>query len=246
MKRRLISLALLIVLVVGLVGPTPAPMAQDSGPDAPAAEQGSGMPSWPAPRQAIPYHEPGRPSKAAGYTTQVTEVDAEGVRSTVQLSGLDAMTADGVDPLAGNYRVVESAQIMAGANTYAADMDTLVPASIGGALVPDGAPGDVAAGDLNGDGIDEQITAWLDGFGRIRLKVGSMPGHGRFTSAPAAISHQDGTVDLLARGLDGSLYHSYFNGDSWSTWENRAGGTLLSGPAAVSRDAGQFLSLIHI
>jgi hypothetical protein len=238
----------LLLGLSGAVNPAlPAVRAQEPGDpantaardaDQPGLEAG-GMPGWPAPQSTIPYHEPGRPSRSAAYTTQVTRLDAAGVRSTVRLTGLDAMTADGIDPLAGNYLVAESAQIMAGGYTYAANKATLAPSEAGIARWPPGhnPSSDVAAGDLNGDGIDEQIAAWLDDVGHLNLQVGAMPGQGRFTSAPAAVSHTDGSADVLARGLDGVLYRGFF--PDGGQWENGAG-LLRSGPAIASRGDGSF------
>ena len=78
--------------------------------------QAGGMPGWPIPARPIPHHEPGHPSKAADYTTQVTRLNVEGVEEAVQLSGIDAMLADGRmdDPLQGNYRIIEENQILVG------------------------------------------------------------------------------------------------------------------------------------
>jgi len=93
---------------------------------------------------------------------------------------------------------------------------------------------DTAAGDLNGDLQDEQITAWIGDGNQIYLSIGEMPGSlGRATSAPAVVS-SDGGLDLVVRGYDDALW--YHDGASWQN----AGGRLLSGPAVASRAAGQF------
>jgi hypothetical protein len=63
-------------------------------------------PGWPLPEKVIPRHEAGRPVDAGSYTTWAEKEDENGLMSAVQLSGVEAMVADGLDPLLGNYRLV--------------------------------------------------------------------------------------------------------------------------------------------
>ena len=106
---------------------------------------------------------------------------------------------------------------------------------------------DVAAGDLNGDGLDEQIAAWLDPYGNRFQSIGEMPvtperpgvTPAKATSAPAVIAHPDGSLDLAVRGYDDALWHIQMDGGGWGAWSNAAGGLLLSGPAIVSPGDGQ-------
>lgn len=78
--------------------------------------QGGEMPGWPVPDKIIPYHEPGRPSRADGYSTTTIRQDEMGADQVVLLTGLDALLIDGVmnDPFQGNYRLVEENQILSG------------------------------------------------------------------------------------------------------------------------------------
>jgi hypothetical protein len=56
---------------------------------------------------------------------------------------------------------------------------------------------------------------------------------GGFMSSPASASWGAGRLDVFARGEDGALWHSGWNGTSWSGWQSLGGG-LTSAPAAVS------------
>jgi hypothetical protein len=95
--------------------------------------------------------------------------------------------------------------------------------------------------DLNLDGVDEQIYAWIDGDNTINLGIGEMPGSlGKTTSAPAAVAYDDGKIDLLVRGYDQSLWHRHFDGSAWGEWDNAAGGLLISAPAIASSGNGPF------
>jgi hypothetical protein len=99
----------------------------------------------------------------------------------------------------------------------------------------------VAAGDLTGDGVDEQIAAWVDADGDIHMALGAMPDlDGKTTSAPAAVAHADGRLDLLVRGYDNALWHRHYDGTDWGAWNNDGGGFLLSAPAIASRADGTF------
>jgi len=223
-----------------------------------ASEDGSpGVTSRPAPAQPIPYHEPGHLSPAVGYTTWVDRVNENGVQEAVQLNGLEAMMADGAlgDPLAGNYRLVSMDKVFTSGyqlnnlslQTYAVSPTIeLIPGSqfnLGNLISHD-----VAAGDLNGDAVDEQIAAWIvpsaTNTGHIILDVGDMQGvvtNTRTTSSPAAVLRTDNILDLGVRGYDDTLWHRQYNvsGDTWGSWDNLAGGLLLSAPAIASRGANQ-------
>ncbi len=268
MKRYTMALSLFVVCCVLLAsGSNPrafmqgpdgnAPATPTRTPDAKSVPTGGGMPPRALPSRPIPYHEPGRPSKAAGYTTQVTRLNAEGMAETAELTGLDAMLADETmtDPLLGNYRVVEENQLLIGTvdtsnlqlqgvdvySDTAAHTLSLNPLDGTQRLLSPVSQSDVAAGDLNGDEIDEQLAAWLDNGGHLHISIGEMPVttelldvlSPKATSAPAAVAQPDGSIDLLVRGYDDALW--YHDGASWQN----AGGRLLSGPAVASRAADQ-------
>lgn len=134
------SLIVVVVLVGGLllalalsgaVGPTmPEVQAQELGVMAnPVAEgpaqpvpEASGMPGWPLPAKPIPHHEPGQPARSGNASQQVTRLNAQGLEETVQLTGLDALLADGAitDPLQGNYQLVGLDKVMFGAYDWVA------------------------------------------------------------------------------------------------------------------------------
>ena len=216
-----------------------------------AKESNGGMPGWPVPENPIPQHEVGRPFKGADYSTQVMQVDADGVEQEVTLTGLEAMLADGAieDPLAGNYGLVELDNVMLSSykdsnlslQTYELISPTLAMTGTQVSL-GDHPSQDNAAGDLNGDGVSEQIAAWIDsGDGNVKVSIGETPGLlGKTTSAPAVVAHGDGSMDLLVRGFDQALWHRHYNGASWEDWNNIAGGLLLSGPAVASKYDGTF------
>ena len=178
----------------------------------------AGMPPRPIPPRPIPYHEPGHPSRSTGYSTQVERINAAGEAESVTLTGLDALLADDVidDPLEGNYRLVNLDNILLGVNqadlnhtktfTYTATSET--SGTVG--AIPDstcttaGRVAGVAAGDLNGDGQDEQISAWLDAAGNASLVIGGVPGSvGKLTAAPAAIAHPTAPLGQYALQFNG-------------------------------------------
>jgi hypothetical protein len=222
-------------------------------------EEATGMPARTAPAQPSPYHEPGHLSTAAEYTTWVDQVNPEGFQESVQLTGLQALMADGAlnDPLAENYNLVNLDKALIGFYTpYAPANFSLqtysVTPTIG--LIPgsqvtfgDFRSQDVTAGDLNGDAVDEQIAAWInptDGVNHIFLDIGDMQGvttNTKTTSAPAAVLRSDGVLDLVVRGYDGTLWHRQYDlaADNWGGWDNQAGGLLLSAPAITSRGENQ-------
>ncbi len=227
-----------------------------------ASEGGSpGVTSRPAPAQPIPYHDPGHLSPAVDYTTWVERVNENGIQEAVQISGLGAMMADGAldDPLAGNYRLVSMDKVFTAAfdsfggarfnlQTYSAS--PIIKQIPGTQFSPGNyfRPFDVAAGDLNGDAVDEQIATWIDtspaNTRHIIIDIGDMQGvitNTRTTSAPAAVLRADNVLDLVVRGYDDALWHRQYNvaGATWGSWDNNAGGLLLSAPAITSRGAGQ-------
>jgi len=215
--------------------------------------QAGGMPGWPIPERPIPHHEPGHLSRAANYSTQVKQINAEGAEETVRLAGLDALLADGVidDPLAGNHRLIDKDNVLMGtypsgspADFRLRTLDSATLSEIPGSQVSFGdyRAHDVTAGDLSGDGVDEQIAAWISSQNRIYMAIGEMPGSlGRTTSAPAAVAHGDGQIDVVVRGYDSALWHCQDTGSGCEgQWDNPAGGLLLSGPAIVSRGEHEF------
>jgi hypothetical protein len=233
-----------------------------------AASEGEpiGMPSRPAPAYAIPYHEPGHLSPAVGYSTWVDRVNDEGIQETMQLNGLEAMIADGVidDPLAGNYRLVSMDKVFiadyqeVGDGSFNLQTYSVSPTI---EVVPGSqfTPGlfknfDVAAGDLNGDAIDEQIATWIQpgqaptqSPGHIYLDIGDMQGvtaNTKTSSTPAVVLRSDNVLDLVVRGYDDAMWHRQYNvgADTWGPWSNQAGGLLLSAPA-ITRAAGQLDAL---
>jgi hypothetical protein len=254
----LVAVALLLTSVLpGGWQPVDAVIAATTGSDL-ASEDGSpGVTSRPAPAQSVPYHDPGHLSPAVGYTTWVDRVNENGIQQAVQISGLEAMMADGAleDPLAGNYRLVNMDKVFTSGyqlnnlslQTYAVSPTIeLIPGSqlnMGNLLSHD-----VAAGDLNGDAVDEQIAAWIApsaaNTGHIILDVGDMQGvvtNTRTTSSPAIVLRADNVLDLVVRGYDDALWHREYNvaGATWGSWDNLAGGLLLSAPAIASRGANQ-------
>jgi hypothetical protein len=223
-----------------------------------ASEGTGGMPTRQVPQQPIPHHDPGHPSKAGNYSTQVTRVNADGIEETETLTGLDAMLADGVidDPLQGNNRLVDLDKIMMGngydsetggatiqsfsaiSGTVSNPVEDILGSSMSSADELLG----ITTGDLNADGQDEQISTWMDSSADVYLTAGEMSGSiAKATSAPVAVAHKDGTYDLLVRGYDQTLWYGYTDdGLYWEGWNNEAGGVLLSGPAIASRGDGIF------
>lgn len=213
-----------------------------------------GMPDYPLPEKPIPYHRTGHPARSENYTTTITATDETGAPQTIELSGVDALAADLNDPLAGNPVFLGKDQFMMG--SYYGD-GHLELRSFYNPSVGDSAPGfaqmpgtwenfgpasyayDTTAADLNGDGRDERIVAWVRD-GHILLRTGEMAGQpGRTTSAPAAVSPAPGIIDVVVRGYDDSFWHRRFNGSTWGGWEN-ADGIMASAPAVVATADGGF------
>ncbi len=267
MKRNATTLSLSLVLLVSLVlGLAPSGWMQETDADKaarPAVAPGTqaissagGMPGRPAPAKPIPHHEPGQPSRAGSYRTEVQQANELGLMETVQISGADAMAADGVDPLAENYTLVSLDTVLCSSSQGdQLNLKTLkvdVPEATSPPYAIETIPGseksvaaypfhDIAATDLNNDGQTEQIAAWIGESNRIFMSVGEMPGSlGRTTSKPAAVVHADGSMDLLVRGYDEALWHRHYDGSNWGQWNNAAAGFLLSAPAIASQGDGSF------
>jgi hypothetical protein len=258
MKTRLLAKIFVLLVLFGLVfqpglGALQSEAAQKNQQNEIASPvmqtdiDGSSMPGWPKPDKPIPHHEPGHLSRAGSYTTQVLRENEVGVQELVEINGVDAMAADGLDPFAGNYTLVNMDKLMMSWNqfnqqsvqTFTSTL-SIIPGSE--TILDNYRSMDIAAGDLNNDGQSEQIVAWMDSTTlSITLSIGEMPGSlGRTTSAPAAVSHSDGSIDLLVRGYDEALWHQHFDGSTWGNWDNAAGGTWLSAPAVASQVDGQF------
>jgi hypothetical protein len=233
----------------GAVDPANTPPAQ------PVAGFLEGLPRWPVPDRPIPHHEPGRPSTAAGYRTTVTQINALGQEEPVQLTGLDALLEDGVidDPLQGNRRLVNRDKLLVGnyhdlnqltLQSYELVFPTLKPIDQTSADMGDYRFYDIAAADLNGDLVDEQLAAWIDpaldprgDYGKIRLSAGDLIGNA--TSSPAVFV-DGGDIHQLVRGYDSALW--YHNGDPKSAVWSRSttSGTMLSGPAVAAQSKDKF------
>jgi len=225
------------------------------------------MPGWPTPLKPVLHHEPGHLSKASSYTTQVSRLNAEGLEETIQLSGMDAMAADGVDPFSGNYTMVSYDQLMRGgwANNNLsletmAVSDTLAVIPVSHLDVGNYPYNDIASGDLNNDGQAEQIAAWLDEDLTLNISTGEVPGlPGRTTSAPAAVARGgdsggyalqfDGFDDYVNTGSGISLANTSFTVAFWarrfsaSTWDLAVGqgaGSINQGLYIGFRDSNIF------
>jgi hypothetical protein len=233
-----------------------------------AATNGDGeMPGYPIPAKPIPYTEVGKVSKAGSYHTtaqvespvlnpQTGEYTKETIVQTVSLSGVDALAADGLDPLAGNYTLVNRETVQVG--SLNSGTTKLITYGSGAGSVPvnfsDISSGgmsrgsvvdyDATSGDLNNDGQTEHIEAYTDSSNTVYLGVRDFPP--RATSAPAVVVQNNGYIDILVRGYDDALWHNRYNGSNWwPDWENGAGGTLLSASAIASIGDGTF-DVFHI
>ncbi len=231
MKRIVILITLLTLLLLSGLGLAEALLAQDpvgGGEPAPG-----GMPGYPAPDKPIPRHEPGRPTQAGSYTTQVVQENELGAQEAVQISGIEAMAADGLDPLLGNYTLVNWDKILMSQYTPAPSdpsfgnfalrtfnyiSATHTVTDIPGSRLPIGnfQANDSTAGDLNGDGQAEQIAAWIESSppdGIVHMSIGEMPGSlGRTTSAPAVVAGPGGPLDGYALDFNGT--NQYVNAGS--------------------------------
>ncbi|MCJ7659606.1 MAG: hypothetical protein MUO67_10695, partial [Anaerolineales bacterium] len=135
---------------------------------------------WPMPEKPIPHHNVGHVSDALEYTTPIQVVNERGVLETVEINGLDAMAADGIDPFAGNYtminldKIFRSSKITGTSNLQLTTFELTNSPSIGEIPGSDNTLGvypsnDIAAGDLNNDGFAEQIVAYLDGDSTVNF-----------------------------------------------------------------------------
>jgi hypothetical protein len=224
-----------------------------SSPLAGENQSGSGMPGWRIPDKPIPHHEPGQPARSGSASYTTTRLNETGEPEAVQLTGLDALLADGTlsDPLQGNYTMVGLDKFMYAEYDFDEDPDsssvssyawdgtdlTEMPGStqdIGNHWITD-----IAAGDLNRDYVDEQIVAWVNQDLQVEISIRNLAGSvNPITSSPAVIAHPDGTLDMLARGYDYALWRMHSDG-GWGSWENEAGGLLYSAPAAAARTPGE-------
>jgi hypothetical protein len=212
---------------------------------------------WPMPEKPIPYHKSGRVSTANNYTTQVEIAGENGLLELATISGVDAMVADGLDPLIGSYTLVGWDHLLRSSNStdaFAMETFSITTEEAGAGIFPEPSSlnfyggdrsTDIAAGDLNFDGRAEQIAAWLDASNQVNFWIGQLPASvGNSGSAPAAVvsGHTGNTIDLLVRGSDQALWHCEYDVVSGScAWENGGGGgMLLTAPAVVSPAVGVF------
>jgi hypothetical protein len=265
MKKAMVFTLLFAVVFSPLLVPSQAEGTTDSEPEQLSLTvnelalksnpiEGGGMPGWPIPAQPIPHHKPGQPSRSGNTTHQVTRLNADGVKEKVELTGLDALLADGTmrDPFQGNYQLARLDKLMFSSYNYGSPNDftleslEFVTPTL--ELIPGSAEhygnvrfNAIAAGDLNGDYVDEQIAAWVDPANQhIMMSIGELPGsYGKATSAPAVVAHSDGSLDVVVRGYDQALWHQHYDGTTWKNWNNTAGGLLLSSPAITSRALGE-------
>ena len=208
------------------------------------ANPGEDAPGYPLPAIPVPHHEPGHLSSAIHYTTQVEVANPLGMVETVQLAGSDALAANSIDPLAGNYTMVNKDQVVrVGRDSYITSYDIssteVTTRNNGGYYFGPYGSNDIASGDLNKDGIDEQIIAYLDDNSTVALAVGELPGvTAKMTSAPAALAASQTSIHVLTRGYDYSLWHCIYTvGANCASWDT-AGGILLSAPTVVPTGSG--------
>jgi hypothetical protein len=244
--KRLINIALILGMLTSF-GPAAAKPVQLK------YQNETGMPGWPTPGQPVPHHEAGQPFRSGNATYQATRLNAQGEKENVELRGLDALLANGTltDPLQGNYQLVGLDKIMFSSYAYNPNnlsvksfefvTPTLSMISTSTVNYDDMRFNAIATGDLNGDFVDEQITAWVNPTDKeIYMNIGELPGaDGKAISAPAVIAHANGSLDVLVRGYDYALWHLYYNGATWESWNNNPGGILLSSPAVASRASGE-------
>jgi len=249
MKPFTIALSLVLVCLVFLaLGTNQRVFGQRS--DTKSISSGGGMPGYPIPDKPIPHHEPGQPSRAGSYRTQVVRENELGAQEVVEISGLDAMAADGIDPMAGNYNLVNWDSILMSTSGESENLALNAFKYTSQTISPIGSEqeigtfihNDIAAADLNNDGQAEQISVWIDETSKsYHMRIGELPdAPARATSTPAAIIHANGDIDLLVRGYDEALWHRHYSTGTWGEWKNDAGGMLLSAPTVVSTGDGLF------
>lgn len=263
MKRIIVvSCILFLLLFGGMVQLNAAQVFAQAGmePETPQPEitpaqpvEGGG-PGFTLPAQPIPHHRVGQPARSANATTQVERKNAQGETETVTLTGITALMAEGAmtDPLQGNYNIVKRDKILFADYAYASPTVFGVknfayqsgpPAStslLGSKTFANDRVNAIAAGDLEGDLVDEQIAAYVDPSNKhFMISVGGLHGvAGALVSAPAAVGHPSGAMDVVARGYDDALWSIHYSGSAWGTWNNNAGFRMNSAPAAATRGEG--------
>ena len=70
------------------------------------------------------------------------------------------------------------------------------------------------------------LRAEGDEFRRVRFKAD-------FTSAPDAVSWDEGRLDIFGVGTDSAMWHRWWDGSAWGGWES-LGGVLESPPDATA------------
>ena len=252
MKKIFILVIMFVLVVQPTFGFSKPGAAQDSqgnlltSPLDQASNSNSGMPGWPIPAKPIPHHEPGMPARNGNASYTTTHLNALGEPEVIQLNGLDAMLADGTlsDPLQGNYTLVGLDKFMYSEYDFDADPDNfsvtsyawdgtdLITVTAGTQNIGNHWISDIAAADLNRDYVDEQIIAWVNQDSQVEISIRDIEDAvNPITSLPVVIAHPNGTLDILARGYDYALWRMRYDG-SWTSWENEAGGLLISAPPA--------------
>lgn len=217
-----------------------------------------GMPAWPQPVAPIPHHRPGYRANMK-YSNSAGQVAGSSLQAS---NSLDALLEDGTmsDPFQGNYTFVEHEQIMLGwsepitggiTNNIHSEASRASVDSNGDALYELAAPSTIEnsktyiggaspnssfsliARDINQDGQDEQITAWINPAraNQISISIGQMAGTiGKVKGNPVAIMTNNGT-ELFVRGFDDTLWQRI--DQEAGQWKS-LGGVLADSPAAVS------------
>ena len=64
------------------------------------------------------------------------------------------------------------------------------------------------------------------------------------SSGPAVAAWGSNRLDVFVRGTDAALWHKWWDGSKWNTWES-LGGNLNSAPAAASWGSGRLDVLVR-